>query len=118
MQHFGYNPMMIHSAVNTKAYNWMLKNLPINKVNVTDAATSFKVYTLDWYYDKLETFVGDEDDPLNITRIFMWPKLQRNWTEWYVLFIFFEIKFLTFSSRPFDQPFYLLLATIVGGDKW
>lgn len=81
--------MMIHSAVNTKAYNHNLGTLEKNEINVTDAATSFKVYTLDWYDDKLETFVGDEDHPFE-RRIFMWPKLQRNWTGWYILFIFLK----------------------------
>lgn len=83
--HRGYDPLHVESAVNTKAFNWVEATQPINKVPIPDATTNFKVYTLDWNYNKLEMFVGDDDDPFQ-TRILLWSRLAGNWTRWYVYF--------------------------------
>ena len=114
MLHRGYDPQYIESAVNTKADNWPSKTQPINKVNIADVTTNFKVYTLNWDDKKLEMFVGDDNNPLQ-TRILSWFKLGGNWTRWY--FSFSNKFFSSFSFRPFDKPFYVLIYVAVGG-QW
>ncbi len=73
MEQVGYDPSRIHSTVHTKANNHMLNNHPSNSVIVSDATTNFKIYTLDWDANKIEMFVGDENNPF-LTRIFVWNK--------------------------------------------
>jgi len=80
MQQVGFDPLRIHSVVHTKANNHVLHNHPINSVIVNNAISTFKMYTLKWNVDKLEMFVGDEDNPFQ-TRIFVWKK-QGDWTAW------------------------------------
>jgi hypothetical protein len=58
----------------------MLHNHPTNSVIVNDAVSNFKIYTLEWSVDKLEMFVGNEDNPFE-TRIFVWNK-HGDWTTW------------------------------------
>jgi hypothetical protein len=80
MEQVGYDPLRIHSSVHTKANNHMLGNHPTHSVIVNDAVSNFKIYTLDWHADKLEMFVGDENNPF-LTRIFVWNK-HGDWTTW------------------------------------
>ncbi|CAF1430977.1 unnamed protein product [Adineta ricciae] len=97
MLHHGNDPQNVEAAINTKSYNWLVDNQPINKVTIPDVTTDFKVYTLEWNVHQLEMFVGDDDDPFK-TRILFWPKLGGDWTRW-----------------PFDKPFYVLLFLAIGG---
>ncbi|CAF0758234.1 unnamed protein product [Didymodactylos carnosus] len=96
MEQVGFDPNRIVSSVHTKANNHMLNSQPTNGVQVSDATTNFKIYTLDWNVNKLEMFVGDEGNPLG-QRILVWDK-QNDWTKW-----------------PFDKPFFALLNIAVGG---
>ncbi|CAF2332299.1 unnamed protein product [Rotaria sp. Silwood2] len=97
MEQVGYDPLRIHSTVYTQAYNHMNGNQPTNSIIVDDATSSFKIYTLDWNVDKIETFVGDETSPF-ANRILVWNK-QDDWAQW-----------------PFDKPFFVLINIAVGGD--
>ena len=58
----------------------MIHTHKTDSVIVDDATSNFKIYTLDWYPDKLETFVGDDGNPL-AKHIFTWDK-QGDWTKW------------------------------------
>jgi hypothetical protein len=80
MEQVGFDPLRIHSTVHTKANNHMLHNHPTNSVIVNDATSNFKIYTVEWNVDKLEMFIGDEDNPFQ-TRIFVCEK-QGDWTAW------------------------------------
>ncbi|CAF2825698.1 unnamed protein product [Rotaria sp. Silwood2] len=97
MEQVGYDPLRIHSTVYTQAYDHMNGNQPTNSIIVDDATSSFKIYTLDWNVDKIETFVGDETSPF-ANRILVWNK-QDDWAQW-----------------PFDKPFFVLINIAVGGD--
>ncbi|CAF3843325.1 unnamed protein product [Rotaria magnacalcarata] len=97
MEQVGYDPLRIHSTVHTQANNHMKNNHPSNSIIVSDAVSNFKIYTLDWNVDKIEMFVGDNNNPL-AKRIFIWNK-QGNWTKW-----------------PFDKPFFVIINIAVGGN--
>jgi len=90
MEQVGHDPLTIHSSVHTKVDN------PTSSVTVNDATTNFKIYTLQWFVNKIEMYVGDDNNPFQ-TRILVWNK-QGDWTTW-----------------PFDQPFFVLLNVAVGG---
>jgi licheninase len=80
MEQVGYDPLRIHSTVHTQANNHMKNTHPSNSIIVNDAISNFKIYTLDWNVDKIEMFVGDDNNPL-ANRIFIWNK-QGDWTKW------------------------------------
>ena len=93
MQQVGYDPLTIHSTLQTEAYNGVKHNAPSYGVPVSDAITNFKIYTLQWAVDKLEIFVGYEANPFQ-TRILVWTK-SGDWASWYIFC--FKISCLIFS---------------------
>ncbi|CAF3868547.1 unnamed protein product [Rotaria sp. Silwood1] len=99
LSHFGRNPSRIESSVSTKLNNPLRNNLPMSTVEVADASTQFKIYTLLWAPDQIEMFVGLNEANAFERRIFIWEKLNRDWTSW-----------------PFDKPFHLEIYLAVGGD--
>ncbi len=83
MEQVGYDPYSIHSTVHTLAYNYMKNNQPTNTVvTVSNAITSFNIYTLQWDVDKIEMFVGSAANPIQ-TKILTWNK-KGDWTAWYI----------------------------------
>ncbi|CAF1576734.1 unnamed protein product [Adineta ricciae] len=97
MEQVGYEPARIHSSIHTKAHNHMIHTHKTDSAIVDDATSNFKIYTLDWYPDKIQTFVGDDGDPF-AKHIFTWDK-QGDWTKW-----------------PFDKPFFVIMNIAVGGN--
>jgi hypothetical protein len=80
MEQVGYDPLRIVSAIHTQAHNHVQKTEKTNSITVNDAVTNFKIYTLDWNENKIETFVGDEANPL-ANRIFTYNK-EGDWRKW------------------------------------
>ena len=81
MEQVGFEPNKVVSSVHTGAFNHMKNSQPTNGVEVQDACDNFKVYTLDWASDKLEIFVGDDNNPV-AQRVLIWEKKGQNWEGW------------------------------------
>ncbi|CAM4830302.1 unnamed protein product [Rotaria magnacalcarata] len=81
MEQVGFDPNRIVSSVHTAAFNHMKNSQPTNGVQVHDACNDFKIYTLDWTSDKLEMFVGDDNNPF-FQRVLTWERKGQNWEGW------------------------------------
>ncbi|CAF3776418.1 unnamed protein product [Rotaria sp. Silwood1] len=81
MEQVGYEPNTVVSSVHTAAFNHMKGSQPTNGVHVSDACDNFKIYTLKWTPDKLEMFVGGEDNPFE-KRVLIWEKGTHSWEGW------------------------------------
>ncbi|UJR16201.1 hypothetical protein I4U23_003111 [Adineta vaga] len=97
MEQVGYEPSRIHSTIHTKAYNHMINTHIVNSVIISDATSTFKIYTLDWNANEIQTYAGDDNNPFSIN-IFSYKK-QGDWTKW-----------------PFDKPFFAIMNLAVGGN--
>ena len=81
MEQVGFEPNKVVSSVHTAAFNHMKNSQPTHSVYVPDACDNFKIYTLDWAPDKLEMFVGDDNNPF-VQKILIWEKNGHNWEGW------------------------------------
>lgn len=81
MEQVGYDPQKVVSSVHTAAFNHMKNTQPTNSVHVSDCCDNFKIYTLDWHPNRLEMFVGDDQNPFS-QRILIWEKQSRDWQGW------------------------------------
>ncbi|CAF1432773.1 unnamed protein product [Adineta ricciae] len=97
MEQVGYDPNKIVSSVHTAEYNHMKNTQPTHGVDVPDACSNFKIYTLNWTSDQLEMFVGDDNQPFE-QRILVWDKGNQGWERW-----------------PFDNDFFIILNIAIGG---
>ncbi|UJR17320.1 hypothetical protein I4U23_004215 [Adineta vaga] len=97
MEQVGFDETSIVSSIHTKAHNHAINTQKTKSVTVNDAVSHFKIYTLDWDVDKIETYVGDDANPL-ADRIFTY-KNEGDWTKW-----------------PFDKPFFIVMNIAVGGN--
>ncbi|CAF1015972.1 unnamed protein product [Adineta ricciae] len=97
MEQVGYDPNKIVSSVHTAEYNHMKNTQPTHGVDVPDACSNFKIYTLNWTSDQLEMFVGDDNQPFE-QRILVWDKGNQGWQRW-----------------PFDNDFFIILNIAIGG---
>ena len=80
MEQVGYDPLNIVSAIHTKAYNHIKRTQKSNSITVRDVISTFKIYTLEWNDNQIETFVGDDTDPF-ASHIFAFNK-HGDWTKW------------------------------------
>ncbi|CAF2504873.1 unnamed protein product [Rotaria sp. Silwood2] len=78
MEQVGFEPNKIVSSVLTASFNHMKGSQPTNSVHVHDVCDNFKIYTLDWTSDKLEMFVGDDNNPFE-KRVLIWQKNGHDW---------------------------------------
>ncbi|CAF0844713.1 unnamed protein product [Adineta steineri] len=99
MEQVGYDPSKVHSSVHTKANNGRDGNNPSHSIDINDATTEYKVYTLQWDSDKIEMFVSNDETNAFDKSIFKWEKGDKDWTQW-----------------PFDKPFHILMNVAIGGD--
>ncbi|CAF1439620.1 unnamed protein product [Adineta steineri] len=97
MEQVGYDPTRIVSSVHTSAFNHIKGTQPTNGVQVSDACTDFKIYTMNWTPNQIEMFVGNENNPFE-QRILVWVKGNHGWEGW-----------------PFDKNFFIVLNIAVGG---
>lgn len=80
MEQVGYDPLNIVSSIHTKAYNHIKKTHKSKSTIVRDAISTFKIYTLEWNENKIETFVGDDANSF-ATHILTFDR-EDDWTKW------------------------------------
>ncbi len=91
MENVGFDPARIHASVHTAAYNHTIGTQKTAIVTLADPAADFHVYAMEWYPDRIDTFVDD----------------QRYFT--------FKNEGTGSKTWPFDKPQYLLLNLAIGG---
>jgi beta-glucanase (GH16 family) len=92
MENVGFDPLRIHASVHTAAYNHTLGTHKTASVTIASPSEDFHVYAMEWYSDRIETFVDGE-------RYFTFRNEGTGSRTW-----------------PFDQPHYLLLNLAIGGN--
>jgi beta-glucanase (GH16 family) len=92
MEHVGFEPDAVHSAVHTETYNWLKKTQKTSKLAVPGVANEFHVFRLDWSATMITTFVDD-------VRVFSFENPGSGPKAW-----------------PFDQPFHMILNIAIGGE--
>ncbi len=90
MEFVGHEPKTIYGTVHTKAYNHPMGTQKGGNIALTDLASAWHVYHLEWEPDSLHIGVDG-------VRYFDFAN-EGTWEKW-----------------PFDQPFHLLLNLAVGG---
>ena len=93
MEHVGHDEGRVHQSVHTESFNHKLGTHKSKSMLVDNVGTSFHIYAIEWYEDRIDFFI---DDHLLITFI---NDQQNNYKTW-----------------PFNQRFHLLLNIAVGGD--
>jgi beta-glucanase (GH16 family) len=91
MENVGFDPLIIHANVHTKAYNHVLGTNKGNKIKVTDPSKNFHVYAIEWFEDRIDFF-------LDKTKYFTFRNEGTGNDVW-----------------PFDKPHYLILNAAYGG---
>ena len=91
MENVGFDPLMIHANVHTKAYNHVLGTNKGNKIKVTDPSKNFHVYAIEWFEDHIDFFMDE-------TKYFTFKNEGTGSDVW-----------------PFDKPHYLILNAAYGG---
>lgn len=90
MEFVGHEPRKVYGTVHTKAYNHPMGTQKGANTTLTDLATAWHVYSLEWGPESLHVGVDG-------MRYFDFAN-EGSWEKW-----------------PFDQPFHLLLNLAVGG---
>ncbi len=90
MENVGFDPLRIHSAVHTAAYNHTIGTQKTASVTIANPG-EFHVYTMEWYADHLDAFVDG----------------QKHFT--------FRNEGTGSRAWPFDKPQYLLVNLAIGG---
>lgn len=93
MEHVGYDPMVVHGTIHTKAFNHGIGTQKGNARTVPTAMTDFHTYTLEWYPDRLKWFIDD------VVYFEIAKEANWSWNQW-----------------PFDHKFHLLLNLAIGGN--
>lgn len=96
MEFVGYSPETIHGTIHTKLYNHKDGTQQGDSVYIENLVNDFHTYKVEWLPDKLIFSVDDvEYFTFNPGKYQSCPEYR----EW-----------------PFDQPFYIILNTAIGGD--
>jgi len=91
MEYVGYDPGIVHGTVHTEDYNHMINTQVGRSRQVSDAETTFHVYSLTWTDEKIEIYVDE--------------------TNYFTFYANSDYK-----KWPFDKRFHLLLNIAVGGN--
>jgi len=91
MENVGFDPLVIHANIHTKAYNHMIGTNKGNKIEVADPSKNFHVYAIEWFEDHIDFFVDE-------TKYFTFKNERTGNDTW-----------------PFDKPHYLILNAAYGG---
>ena len=92
MEHVGFMPTSVWSAVHTEKYNWT-KNTQIKGfVTLPNPQDNFHTYSLHWFPDRIECFVDEKCH-----------------------FLFRKEEDASMESWPFDSPHHLILNFAIGG---
>ena len=92
MEHVGFDPNVIHGTVHTQAFNHTIGTQKGQQILVPGAMTDFHVYAIEWSADRIDFYV-------DATKYFTFANSGNGPAEW-----------------PFDQAFFLIINTAVGGD--
>ncbi|MGI6456431.1 MAG: glycoside hydrolase family 16 protein [bacterium] len=91
MENVGFAPDVIHANIHTDKYNHVDGTGKGNHITIPEPYADFHVYAVEWFEDHMDFFVDDQ-------------------------------KYFTFRNEntgveawPFDQEFYLILNTAIGG---
>ena len=91
MENVGFDPLRVHASVHTAAYNHTIGTQKTASTLVSDPAADFHVYAMEWYPDRIETFVDG-------ARYFSFRNEGTGSRSW-----------------PFDETQYLLINLALGG---
>ncbi len=89
MEFAGKNPNQVHTTMHTQDSHGNSKNTAI--ATVQDPSTAYHVYKVDWSKEKISFYIDDD-------LVYTFNPTDRSEEVW-----------------PYDQPFYLILNTAVGG---
>jgi beta-glucanase (GH16 family) len=92
MEHVGFSPDTIHTAIHTKDYNHMIGTEKTVGVEVDNIYEEFHLYTLEWSSDSCVMLIDGNE-------CFSFRKENNDPDKW-----------------PFDKSFYLILNVAVGGN--
>ncbi len=91
MENVGFDPLMIHANIHTRAYNHVLGTNKGNRIEVADPSQHFHVYAIEWFEDHIDFFCDE-------TKYFTFRNEGTGNDTW-----------------PFDKPHYLILNAAYGG---
>jgi beta-glucanase (GH16 family) len=91
MEHVGHDPGVVHASAHTAKYYWKNNNQKTATIVVSDFATAYHLYSLEWYFDHVDAFVDD-------IKYFTFSDEHSGWEAW-----------------PFDQRFHVILNVAIGG---
>lgn len=93
MEHVGFDPGAIHGTIHCDKYNGMDGTHKGGSIQVSDFASTYHTYRIDWYNNKIDWYVDDN-------KYFTYHKEEgAPWRSW-----------------PFDQEFFLILNLAIGGN--
>lgn len=92
MEHVGYDPNRVTSAVHVNLYNGANGQTPGNNTVLADVFNTYNTYALEWRPHEVRTTVNGQV-------LFIWPREGGAWNRW-----------------PFNQPFAFRLNIAVGGN--
>jgi beta-glucanase (GH16 family) len=91
MEHVGYDPLLIHGTIHTKAYNHVLKTQKGKSIQIDTPYDEFHLYSIEWTSEKIDFLLDG------------------------VVYNSIQNEYKTIAEWPFDQSFHLKLNVAVGG---
>jgi len=93
MEHVGHDEGRVHGSVHTESYNHKIGTQRTKTKVLCDVIDSFHVYSIEWYEDRIDFFIDDQ-------QYFTFVNDQKN----------------NYKTWPFNQRFHLIINVAVGGD--
>jgi beta-glucanase (GH16 family) len=91
MEHVGFNPGIVQASIHCHNYNHPQGNQKYDTLHLDDPFKEFHLYALEWYPDRLDFFVDDDN-------YFTFRNEMTDWKAW-----------------PFFKNFYLIICLAIGG---
>lgn len=96
MEYVGYEPDRVHGTVHTDSYNHKKGTQQGFSTVINNVADEFHIYTIEWLPDQIRFYIDGQYYWRYNPGLFLNCPIYKQW--------------------PFDQDFYLILNTAVGGD--